>query len=311
MKKQTLILVLILAAVKLPAQCVPSYGFTVKQVQIDSLQINYVEAGKGETLLMIHGLGGNASHWRRNIGALSQQFRCIAVDLPGYGNSSTVERGEADTQLDFYADVIASLLEKLKVPKASVMGHSMGGQVSMVLALKYPALVNKLVLVAPAGLETFTATEANVLTGYATTAFYMAQDSAAIAKSYHANFFRVPDAADVLVNERIALKQCAGFEAYCRQIPMGVKGMLAHPVAAELQKIGQPVLVLFGEQDALIPNKFLHPSLTVTTVAAMAKSIPGSSIQMIPEAGHLLQYEKPEAVNEAVIHFLQTKQSGF
>jgi pimeloyl-ACP methyl ester carboxylesterase len=311
MKKKTLILLLMLAAVKLPAQCVPSYGFTAKQVQVDSLQINYVEAGKGETLLMIHGLGGNASHWKRNIETLSKKFRCIAVDLPGYGSSSKVERAEANTQLDFYADIIASLLKKLKIPTAVIMGHSMGGQVSMILALKYPALVNKLVLVAPAGLETFTATEANVLTGYATTAFYMAQDSAAIAKSYHANFFRVPDAADVLVNERIALKQCAGFEAYCRQIPMGVKGMLAHPVAAELQKIGQPVLVLFGEQDALIPNKFLHPSLTVTTVAAMAKSIPGSSIQMIPEAGHLLQYEKPEAVNEAVIHFLQTKQSGF
>lgn len=311
MKKQTLILLLMLVAVKLPAQCVPSYGFTAKQVQVDSLQINYVEAGKGETLLMIHGLGGNASHWKRNIETLSKKFRCIAVDLPGYGSSSKVERAEANTQLDFYADIIASLLKKLKIPTAVIMGHSMGGQVSMILALKYPALVNKLVLVAPAGLETFTATEANVLTGYATTAFYMAQDSAAIAKSYHANFFRVPDAADVLVNERIALKQCAGFEAYCRQIPMGVKGMLAHPVAAELQKIGQPVLVLFGEQDALIPNKFLHPSLTVTTVAAMAKSIPGSSIQMIPEAGHLLQYEKPEAVNEAVIHFLQTKQSGF
>lgn len=311
MKKQTLILLLMLVAVKLPAQCVPSYGFTAKQVQVDSLQINYVEAGKGETLLMIHGLGGNASHWKRNIETLSKKFRCIAVDLPGYGNSSTVERGEADTQLDFYADVIASLLKKLKIPTASVMGHSMGGQVSMILALKYPALVNKLVLVAPAGLETFTAAEAKVLTGYATTAFYMAQDSAAIAKSYLANFFRMPDAAAILVNERIALKLCAGFEAYCRQIPMGVKGMLAHPVTDELKKISQPVLVLYGEQDALIPNKFLHPSLTVTAVAAMAKSIPGSSIKIIPEAGHLLQYEKPEAVNEAVIHFLQTTQSGF
>lgn len=311
MKKQTLILLLLLAAVKLPAQCVPSYGFRAKQVQIDSLQLNYVEAGNGETLVMIHGLGGNASHWKRNIETLSKKFHCIAVDLPGYGGSSKVERAEADTQLDFYADAIASLLKKMKVSKALVMGHSMGGQVSMILALKYPALVNKLVLVAPAGLETFTAAEANVLTGYATTAFYMAQDSAAITKSYRANFFRMPDAAAILINERIALKQCAGFEAYCRQIPMGVKGMLAHPVAAELKKIGQPVLVLFGEQDALIPNKFLHPSLTVTAVAAKARSIPGSTIQLIPEAGHLLQYEKPEAVNEAVIHFLQTKQSGF
>lgn len=311
MKKQILILLLLLSAVKLPAQCVPSYGFTAKQVQLDSLQINYVEAGKGETIIMIHGLGGNASHWKRNIETLSQKFRCIAVDLPGYGRSSTAERTDAANQLDFYADVIASLLHKLKIPTAFVMGHSMGGQVSMILALKYPSLVNKLVLVAPAGLETFTDAEANILTGYATAAFYMAQDSAAITQSYRANFFRMTDAAELLIKERISLKQCVEFEAYCRQVSMGVKGMLAHPVTEELQKISQPVLVLFGEQDALIPNKFLHPSLTVSAVAAMAKSIRGSSIRMIPEAGHLLQYEKPEVLNEAVTNFLRIKQSGF
>lgn len=311
MKKKILTILILLTTVKLPAQCVPSYGFITRQVQLDSLQINYIEAGKGEALIMIHGLGGNASHWKRNITTLSKKYRCIAVDLPGYGNSTPANRTDAAAQLDFYAEVITSLLQKLKIPAAAVMGHSMGGQVSMILALKYPALVKQLVLVAPAGLETFTDAEANVLTTYATAAFYEKQDSAAIVKSYRSNFFQMPDAAQDLVKERIALKNCGGFAAYCRQIPMGVKGMLGHPVKNELKQIRQPVLVLFGEQDVLIPNKLLHPSLTVAEIATIAKTIPGSTVQVIPEAGHLLQFEKPEAVNDAVIHFLQKTQFTF
>ena len=107
----------------LHAQCVPSYGFDTRQVQVDSLRINYIEQGKGQPLLMIHGLGGNASHWKRNIATLAAQYRCIAVDLPGYGSSAAVTRTEGSQQLDFYVDVIAGLLKKLNIQKAVVMGH--------------------------------------------------------------------------------------------------------------------------------------------------------------------------------------------
>lgn len=305
MKTQVITILFFFAAAKLCAQCAPAYGFNSRKIQVDSMQVNYVEAGKGKTLVMIHGLGGNASHWKRNMEHLSENYRCVAIDLPGYGNSDPVSRMDAATQLDFYAETVAAVLKKLKVSTAIVMGHSMGGQVAMILALKHPLLVEKLVLVAPAGLETFTVAEAGLLTTYATAAFYEKQDSAAIQKSYQLNFFRMPDLAQQLVRERIALKLCPGFTAYCRQIPMGVKGMLGHPVKDKLTQISQPVLVLFGEQDALIPNKLLHPSLTVRDIAAVANRIPAATVQLVPEAGHLLQYEKPEAVNEAVIHFLR------
>ena len=289
----------------LHAQCVPSYGFDTRQVQVDSLRINYIEQGKGQPLLMIHGLGGNASHWKRNIATLAAQYRCIAVDLPGYGSSAAVTRTEGIQQLDFYVDVIAGLLKKLNIQKAVVMGHSMGGQISIILALKYPALVNKLVLLAPAGLETFSTTEAGILRAYATPAFFEKQDSAAIAGSYRSNFFRMPEEAQLLVKERIALKQCPAFAIYCAQIPLGVQGMLGHPVKEQLKHIMQPVLILFGTDDALIPNKFLHPTLTVLDVAEVGKAMPNAAVKMITQAGHLLQFEKSEDVNKAVLQFLQ------
>lgn len=304
--KKTIITILLLFIVANPfAQCIPAYGFESKKIQLDSTLVNYVEAGKGKALVLIHGLGGNASHWKRNMEQLSGDYRCIAIDLPGYGNSDPVNRTEAATQLDFYAETVAAVLKKLAIPTAVVMGHSMGGQVAMVLALKHPLLVEKLVLIAPAGLETFTDAEANLLMTYATADFYENQDNAAILKSYQSNFFSMPEQAQQLVRERIALKQCPGFKVYCRQIPMGIKGMLYRPVKDRLKELTQPVLVLFGEQDALIPNKLLHPSLTVKDVAAVAKHIPGATIQLIPGAGHLLQYEKPEAVNDAASRFLK------
>jgi pimeloyl-ACP methyl ester carboxylesterase len=253
---------------------------------------------------MIHGLGGNAAHWKRNIGVLSEQYRCIAIDLPGYGGSTVVNRAEALAQLDFYAEKIAAMLRKLKMNKAMVMGHSMGGQIAMILALKYPSLISKLILIAPAGLETFTPAEAGIITTYATAGFYEKQDTTAIEKSYRMNFHQMPEEAVALVRERIALKQCEGFLAYCAQIPLGVKGMLGHPVHEQLSGIKQPTLILFGSADALIPNKLLHPGLTVAAVADAAKQIPGSKTILIPEAGHLVQFEKPAIVNQTILQFI-------
>lgn len=303
----TRVLITILSAlisIVLEAQCLPDYGYPTKQLQLDSARINYIDQGKGMTIVMIHGLGGNAAHWKRNIGILSAQYRCIAIDLPGYGGSTVVNRINASAQLDFYAERIAAMLGQLKINKAIVIGHSMGGQIAMILALKYPSLISKLILVAPAGLETFTPAEAGVITAYATAAFYEKQDSAAIEKSYRMNFHQMPEEAATLVRERIALKQCEGFATYCAQIPLGIKGMLGHPVKEQLSGIIQPTLILLGASDALIPNKILHPGLTVAAVAAIARQIPVSKTILINEAGHLVQFEKPVIVNQTILQFI-------
>ena len=132
-----------------------SYPFEVHKTQItENINLAYVDEGKGEqTIIFIHGLGSYLPAWEKNVDVLKSKYRCIAIDLPGYGKSSkAIHTGT----MDFYADVIKSLMDKLKIKSAVIAGHSMGGQIAMVMSLKYPDYVSKLVLVSPAGFETFT-----------------------------------------------------------------------------------------------------------------------------------------------------------
>jgi pimeloyl-ACP methyl ester carboxylesterase len=128
------------------------YDFPIKFAELsDGIKLAYVDEGKGsETILMIHGLGSYLPAWKKNISELSKNYRVIAVDLPGYGKSSKAPHSGLMT---FYAGVIAELIQKLELGPVNLAGHSMGGQIAMVLALEKPELVKRLILVDPAGLE--------------------------------------------------------------------------------------------------------------------------------------------------------------
>ncbi|WP_439504939.1 alpha/beta fold hydrolase [Sediminibacterium sp.] len=304
MKKLAIIFIFLFSIGHLYCQCLPNYGIATKQLKIDSVNINYVDQGVGNTILMIHGLGGNASHWNKMIETLSIKNRCIAIDLPGYGGSSSVNIIDANKVLDFYANIITQFIQSMQLKNLTVMGHSMGGQVAMILALQEPSLITQLILVAPAGLETFTENEASLLIKYATPAFYESQDSATIFRNYRANFFKSNQETDRLILERINLTYCPNFKNYCAQIVLGVKGMLGHPVKSQLNLIRQKTLIVFGENDALIPNKLLHPTLSVQDIVDIGKQIPSAKLAIIPNAGHLLQLDQPAALIKIVQNFL-------
>lgn len=304
MKQIVTIVIFLFSIGYLHGQCLPNYSVITKQVKLDSVNINYIDKGSGNAILMIHGLGGNASHWNNLIEQLSVTNRCIAIDLPGYGASSVVKGIESSKVLDFYAKTITAFIQSLQLKNLILMGHSMGGQVAMILAMQEPDLVSKLILVAPAGLETFTDSESAVLIKYATPSFYALQDSATIIRNYRANFYKSNQETERLIQERINLKNCSSFKSYCAQIAMGVQGMLGHPVKAKLNLIKQKTLIVFGENDALIPNKLLHPTLTVQDIAAIGKHIPSARITMIAHAGHLLQLDQPDVLIKIVQNFL-------
>ena len=287
--------------------CVPDYAGTIKRVSLsDSVNIAYIEKGTGKTIVFIHGLGGNLSHWQKSITQLSKKYRCIALDLPGYGCSTLKNTVTSDDQLNDYANIIIEFFDKLKLKEITLVGHSMGGQIAIITALKLPSKIKKLVLLAPAGFETFTTNEKELLAKISTPAFFKEQDEAAIRTSFKNNFYQQPADAEALIQYRIELKKCSVFNNYCNTIVNGINGILYHPVQSQLANIKQKVLVIFGEEDKLIPNKYLHPSLTTLQVANDgAKLIKNSSLVMIPKAGHLLQYEIPDAFNTAITNFLK------
>ena len=90
--------------------CRPVYDQPLQYQQLPGTAIAYAEAGSGRPLLFIHGLGGNMSHWLKSVKGLSAGYRCIAVDLPGYGYSGKALPGEKDL-LQYYADMLALFIK--------------------------------------------------------------------------------------------------------------------------------------------------------------------------------------------------------
>jgi len=123
----------------------------------DDITLSYMDTGSGtKTILFVHGLANYAAAWKYQLSGLSSTYRCIAVDLPGNGFSS---RGDFPYSMFFYAECIRQFIEQHKLTDVILCGHSMGAQVSTIVALRYPHLVSKLVLVAPAGIERFSGTD--------------------------------------------------------------------------------------------------------------------------------------------------------
>lgn len=281
-----------------------SYPFVVKTIDLDDgIQIAYMEEGKGDqTLLFIHGLGSYAPAWKKNIEGLKNEFHCIAIDLPGYGHSS---KGDYPGDMLFYADVIAKLIRKLDLQQVTLVGHSMGGQIAITTGLGYPELIRQLVLVAPAGYETFTNGQRqwfrDVLTPDAVRLTTVNQ----IRENFATNFYRFPKDAQFMINDRIAMRSADDFRWYCDIIPKNVRGMVDHPVYEFLPQLTIPVLSVFGEYDNLIPNRFLNGGSTVEIAKKGSSRIPQSVLVMIEKAGHFVQFEKSEEVNAVIRGFLK------
>lgn len=287
------------------AQTEPFSVSLQKQWVLDSIPLAYSEAGKGEeAILFIHGLGGTRRHWGQTLPALSKEYRALAVDLPGYGDSRLQEVPE-DSLLHFFANSLLALMDSLSLSKTHVVGHSMGGQIAMLLALEHPERIQKLVLAAPAGIEAFTEAEGQGLRTYAATAYPQKLTEEKIRQNYTLNFYQTPEGAEELIQERLALNESSYFPIYANVLIKAVEGMLDTPLASRLPELEPPVLILFGKEDQLIPNRYLHPELTTEALARSGQqAIPKSQLIMLSEAGHLLMLEQPEEFNQALKNFL-------
>ena len=118
--------------------------------KINGHLVRYYESGAGKPLLLIHGAGATAKLWHRQSGPFANHFRVIAPDLPGFGGSARTP--EIKSVRD-YARFLSEFLSTVNAPRASVIGSSMGGWAALWLAVDFPRLVDKLVLVSPAGVH--------------------------------------------------------------------------------------------------------------------------------------------------------------
>jgi len=264
--------------------------------------MNYIDEGEGDTFLFIHGLATYALSWRKNIDELKKSYRCIAVDLPGNGLS---DRGDYPYGISFFAASVYELIAKLNLKNIVLIGHSMGGQVAIRLALLYPELINKLILCAPAGFETFNGFERSLYKSALQVLDFFASEDVSLAKTIRTSFYQVPSFAEQMIDELSLLMHTSSLHTYRNMIEMCIDSMLSKPVFDELSLLRTQTLVLYGERDALIPNRMIHPVTTRKIAEEVIKLIPHAKLIMIPQCGHFLQIEKAELVNAYLKEFVK------
>lgn len=290
---------------KLPQTSVNGKSYSTFQKKISkSVHLAYIDEGPKDArpIIFVHGLGSNMSAWAKNIDQLKSRFRCIAVDLPGYGTSS---RGDYDYTMRFFSASIVALSNKLKLNNPVLAGHSMGGHIVLKTLIDHPDQFGTAILMAPAGIETFTEQEASWLKMVYTPAVVKNTNDDQIKMNMALNFSEMPEDAQFMIDERIHMTSDPDFDRYASMIPKCVAGMLDEPVYQNLSDISARVLILFGANDKLIPNVMLHKNLSSTSVAVDgASQIKGSELEIWENCGHMLQWECADRTNRAIQAFL-------
>src|SRR5881392_3154144 len=137
----TLTLAVSAAALLTAAQERPAV--TAKDATVFGFKLHYLEAGRGAPVVLLHGLGGDGSRWKPNIEPLAKDFHVFALDQIGFGQS---DKPLANYHTGMLAEFLVDFLKAVHVPKASLVGNSMGAGVALYTAVHYPQVVERIVL---------------------------------------------------------------------------------------------------------------------------------------------------------------------
>jgi len=280
-----------------------TYQFPVVKTQIEpGLTIVHTAMGDGSPVVFIHGLGSYIPAWNKNLLPLSKHFRCIAIDLPGYGKSS---KSLHPGTMDYYAEVVIKLMDKLGINKFNICGHSMGGVIAFKLAIEFPERVDKLFLSAPGGAETYSEDEKLLVENFISTERMINNDDKQIRNNVMVNFHHFPLDAQFMISDRIAIRKAGEFPLHAEIIARSASGVINSDVPFKLSGVKSKTMIIFGDNDKMIPNRFVHPELTPQKmIDTFKQNIQSVNIKIYPECGHFPQFEHPEIFNRDLIEFI-------
>lgn len=269
------------------------------------IEIAYTDEGKSEkVLIFIHGLANYNGVWVKNTETLKQYFRCISIDLPGNGMSSkSIDRPYS---LFFYAECIQLLMSKLDIKSAVLVGHSMGGQIAMIFGLRYPLLTERLILLAPSGFELFSNLEKNLMKQWIDMGSFVISDELSLVQSIQNSFYKnAKHQSSKLISDLKSYFPLHKGMHWSKMVRANIHAMLDEQIGQFLIELKMPVLIIFGKEDAMIPNKMIHPTETTEKIAKKSAAIiPDSELHILPNAGHFVQLEAAEECNNLMMKFL-------
>jgi pimeloyl-ACP methyl ester carboxylesterase len=268
-------------------------------VAIDGRRVNVIELGSGPPIVFVHGLSGSWQNWLEQLPVFARDHRVVAFDLPGFGAS---EMPADEISISGYARFVDALYDALGIDTAAVVGNSMGGFIGSELAIRFPARVERLVLVSAAGLTVEHQRHERGLVVLKTLdrrlaayAGWLGSKSDALARRPRARrmiFGLVVHRPDLLpaplVAEQIRGSGKPGF------VP-ALDALTSYPIRDRLPQIACPTLIVWGTEDHLVP---------VRDADEFARLIPNSRKVVWRQTGHMAMLERPAAFNGLLAAFL-------
>jgi pimeloyl-ACP methyl ester carboxylesterase len=288
-----------------PAGAAPAGDFEPWQIELHGHRVIYHTAGSGPPVVLIHGMVNSSRHWREVAQRLATRHTVIAPDLIGHGDSAT-PRG--DYSLGAHAASIRDLLAVLRVERASIVGHSLGGGVAMQFFYQFPQRTERLVLISSGGLgrEVSPLLRSAALPGV----------SAALRLASHPRLLAALRDAGARLHasgSRYGVQLQAIARALTPLQRPGARTAFLHTLRSVIDVEGQrvnandrlyllqemPTLIVWGARDRTIPPQHGR---------AAQRLAPGSRFELLQKAAHFPHLEDPQGLAALLLHFLASTQ---
>ena len=275
---------------------------TTRDVVCKDARIRVDVKGSGKPLLLVHDFLSDRQEWETVSGRLSERFRVLAVDLPGFGESEKPRHGSGPGRFgydfDGFAEALVDVAGALDAAPLSVCGHGLGAAIAIALAERHPTMVERLVLVAPPiyGGKPVSMSRAFALPVVGATAFKQLYGRRALAWHFGRDVFSVGQPSKARM-ERL-------FDAFnapaAREAAVATLDALSdtRAVEARLARVSSPTLVVWGRKDTLAP---------AGVARKLAKALPDARLELL-ECGHSPAEEMPERFAEIALEFLSARR---
>lgn len=262
-----------------------------KSILAAGIQTNYLEAGSGDTVILIHGSGPGVTayaNWRLSIPVLAQKYRVLAPDIAGFGY--TERKADQAYNLDFWVRHLTEWMDAVGVKKAKFVGNSFGGALTLALTARHPERVERFVLMGAAGVNFEMTPGLDAVWGYEPSVENMRELVKSFA--YDTSFI-----TDDLVKSRYEASVRPGYhESYAKIFAAPRESMIKAMVTpeADVRRITQPALVIHGRDDRIVPlsNSYKLHSL-----------IQNSDLHVFGCCGHWTQIERKDQFVKLVMDF--------